>query len=144
MVVIAAVDRSDRAEWVAQEAQAIANAFDDSLHVVHVLSQSTFVELERTSVQKTGTAIDPEQIRDHAKQTAAKATAELDVDAVHVGLVGNAAEEVIDYAEDHDARFVVLGPRKRSPAGKALFGSTAQSVMLQADCSVVAVSTQKE
>ena len=144
MVVIAAVDRSDRAERVAREAQAIASAFDDSLHVVHVLSQSTFVELERTSVQKTGTAIDPEQIREHAKQIAAEATAALDVDAEHVGLVGNAAEEVIDYAEDHDARFVVLGPRKRSPAGKALFGSTAQSVMLQADCSVVAVSTPKE
>lgn len=144
MVVVAAVDRSDRAPKVAREAQAIAEAFEEDLHVVHVLSQSTFLELERTSVHKTGTAIDPERIRDHAKKLAAEATADLEGPIEHVGLVGSAAEEVIDYAEDHDARFIVLGPRKRSPAGKALFGSVAQSVMLQADCSVVAVSTSKE
>jgi nucleotide-binding universal stress UspA family protein len=144
MVVVAAVDRSDRAPKVAREAQEIANAFDESLHVLHVLSQSTFVELERTSVHKTGTAVDPERIRDHARTIATEATADLEGTIEHVGLVGSAADEVVRYADEHDARFVVLGPRKRSPAGKALFGSVAQSVMLEADCSVVAVSTAEE
>ena len=144
MVVVAAVDRSDRAPKVAREAQEIANAFDESLHVLHVLSQSTFVELVRTSVHKTGTAVDPERIRDHARTIATEATADLEGTIEHVGLVGSAADEVVRYADEHDARFVVLGPRKRSPAGKALFGSVAQSVMLEADCSVVAVSTAEE
>lgn len=46
---------------------------------------------------------------------------------------GNAAEEILDLAEEVDADLVAVGGRKRTPAGKALFGSTTQSVILTAD-----------
>ncbi|GAB3410250.1 hypothetical protein GCM10027435_00680 [Haloparvum alkalitolerans] len=46
---------------------------------------------------------------------------------------GDPAEELLEAAADHDADMIVIGGRRRSPAGKALFGSVAQTVILNAD-----------
>jgi len=139
MVIIAAVDRSERAKKAVREAAVLAEQFGDVVHVVHVLSQSEFVDLEQTEVQKTGRAIDMDRIRDHAAKLAKRATEDVETDAAleYVGLVGNAADKVLGYAADNDARYVVVGPRKKSPTGKVLFGSTSQEILLNADCPVV-------
>ncbi|KAA9396613.1 universal stress protein [Haloarcula sp. CBA1130] len=50
---------------------------------------------------------------------------------------GDPAEEIVAVAEEIDAESIVLSGRKRSPAGKMLFGSVTQSVMLSADCPVM-------
>jgi nucleotide-binding universal stress UspA family protein len=42
-------------------------------------------------------------------------------------------EDVLAHAADVDADELVITLRKRSPAGKALFGSVAQRIMLNAD-----------
>jgi len=57
-----------------------------------------------------------------------------DPDAVGAGIV--------DLAEEVDADLVVVGGRKRSPTGKAVFGSTAQEVMLEAPCPVTFVRNE--
>lgn len=49
----------------------------------------------------------------------------------------DAVETILQHAEDVDADQIVLGGRKRSPAGKALFGSVTQSVILNTDRPVV-------
>lgn len=54
------------------------------------------------------------------------------------------ADAVLDAAEKHAARLIVIGLRSRSRVGKALFGSTAQRVLLQANCSVLAVKLPEE
>jgi nucleotide-binding universal stress UspA family protein len=45
---------------------------------------------------------------------------------------GDPAEALIDTADEVDADLIVIGGRKRSPAGKALFGSVTQTVILNA------------
>lgn len=49
------------------------------------------------------------------------------------------AEEVLDVAESERASLIVIGLRRRSPVGKLLLGSVAQTILLQANCPVLAV-----
>ncbi|MGC1209231.1 MAG: universal stress protein [Ornithinimicrobium sp.] len=51
----------------------------------------------------------------------------------------SAAEEILQAADDHGAEVVVIGIRRRSPIGKLILGSTAQEVLLAANCPVLAV-----
>jgi nucleotide-binding universal stress UspA family protein len=47
-------------------------------------------------------------------------------------------------ADEESADLVVVGGRKRSPTGKAIFGSTAQRVLLEADVPVTFVKARTD
>ncbi len=49
------------------------------------------------------------------------------------------ADLVVGVAKQTDAELVVVGIRHRSPVGKALMGSVAQRILLDAACPVLAV-----
>jgi nucleotide-binding universal stress UspA family protein len=49
------------------------------------------------------------------------------------------AEDLLAVAEEEDAELIVIGLRRRSPVGKLVLGSHAQSVLLGARCPVLAV-----
>jgi nucleotide-binding universal stress UspA family protein len=60
------------------------------------------------------------------------------------GALGESGEGISALAEDVDADLVVVGGRRRSPTGKAVFGSVAQEVMLSAPCPVTFVRADTE
>lgn len=136
MVVIAAVDNQESESAVVDEGQRLANAFGEPLHVVHVLNQSRFQELERASVDETGQTIDVQTIREMAEEIA---DATVDTEYTAVGLVGDPTEEVLKYAGKEDTSYITIGGRSRSKVGKALFGSVTQSILLSAESPVLTV-----
>lgn len=57
---------------------------------------------------------------------------------------GDPAEQIITQAEKHDIDQICVGGRKRSPAGKALFGSVTQAVILGTDLPVLVCGSGAE
>ncbi|ADJ16859.1 universal stress protein [Halalkalicoccus jeotgali] len=55
---------------------------------------------------------------------------------------GDPAEEIIRAARDADANQIILGGRKRSPVGKAVFGSVVQKVIFDAECPVLTTNIE--
>jgi nucleotide-binding universal stress UspA family protein len=50
-------------------------------------------------------------------------------------------EQVLKVAREINAQTLVIGLRRRSPTGKLIFGSTAQQLLLEAPCPVLAVKS---
>jgi len=61
---------------------------------------------------------------------------------VERGDLGDPSDTVVQVSQRRDARLVVLGLRARTPVGKLVFGSTAQRILLDATCPVLAVKPQ--
>lgn len=139
MTVLVGVKEADGSRQTLEAAETLARQFDDELEVLHVLSRDEFVELERTSVSETADAVDPNEVREIAASIATEIAEPVVDEFVATGAVGDAASELVSLAKRRDARYVVIGVRKRSAVGKAVFGSTAQQVLTSVDRQTLAV-----
>ena len=48
-------------------------------------------------------------------------------------------DQVLDVAQQTNAELIVIGLRRRTPVGKLIMGSQAQTILLEAECPVLAV-----
>ncbi len=149
MPIVAAVDDSDRAVAVIEQANDLADRYDTELHIVHVGDPAVDFREDFTDVSEEALGAHDEPwstqvlnaVQESAAEIAANAAETVDeVDSYEaVGLVGDASEVIRQYASEHDARYIVVSGRKRRPLGQALFGSVTQALLLNADCPIVAV-----
>jgi nucleotide-binding universal stress UspA family protein len=59
---------------------------------------------------------------------------------VHLLVRGNfTGEDIVQFAREKDIDEIIIGVKSRSKVGKLLFGSTAQYVILKAECPVTSV-----
>ncbi|QRV17671.1 universal stress protein (plasmid) [Haloterrigena salifodinae] len=136
MVIVAAVDRSKRASDVLKQAAALADQLGETLHVVHVMTRSEAIDAETTGISKDE-GVEISELRAVAASVVTDLLEEhpVAVETTEIGRIG-------DPADDHDARYIVVGPRRRSQTGKMLFGSVAQSILLNTNRPVVSVLGQ--
>jgi len=143
MTVLAAVDETiDHAPQITV-AHDLAKQYNDRLDIVHVIPQdeadSHLRELRQFD-QFSDFSIDQEkQSAAQIAERVVQATIDEDSSVLvsGVGRVGDPAETILEVADDRDPRYLVIGGSRRSPTGKAIFGSTTQSVLLQTNHPVV-------
>jgi nucleotide-binding universal stress UspA family protein len=54
------------------------------------------------------------------------------------------AEDLLRFATEVNAGLIVIGVRRRSPVAKLVLGSNAQTILLQANCAVLAVKADED
>lgn len=143
MVIVAAISDSDQSLDVAAQGNELAQAFGDELHLVHVVEETEYTRIveKRSSTRETETGSVED---DEAARAASGLEDVIDVDYEVVGRVGNPGKKVVEYADEVDARYLVVGGRARSPVGKALFGSVTQSILLNTERPVVTVTDRED
>lgn len=114
----------------------LADAFEEDLVVLHVMSNGEF---ERRRSDQEYYVDDAAKDARRTAEWVVEGTLGDGADATPEGRVGEPVETILATADDHEARYVVMGGRKRTPVGKAIFGSVTQSVLLDAHRSVVTV-----
>lgn len=98
---------------------------------------STAAESRRSGEPDTFSMSQGEQHAARIAQKAVNTTLESEEIVEVVGRMGEPVEDILEVADERDASYLVIGGRKRTPVGKAVFGSATQSVLLHADRPVV-------
>lgn len=124
---------ADRLEALAAAVTEVAEPTGARVVLLHVFGEDDFEnvrdQLGQSEPNPTAAARRQKTVRD-LTDAFDDASVQYDVR----GRVGERADAIVAEAEDVAADRVFVAGRARSPTGKAVFGSTAQSVMLTAPC----------
>ena len=143
MTILAAIDENKRSNQVIEIAYDLAIQYDDTVVALHVIPIEDY-ETHRESVQEIpgfqNFSLDQEidSAKRFARKFADEALDGADMSRIEArGRVGDVTEEILSEVQQVDPRYLVISGRRRSPTGKALFGNTAQELLLKTDCPVV-------
>lgn len=129
-----------RAEALAAAVAEVAEPTGATVVLAHVFDPDGFEDVE-DRLSEGGEQLSPDEVADRHR-TVRDIAELLRTDGIRPeirGAVGERSETVISLAEEVGADRIVIGGRSRSPTGKAVFGSTAQEILLSAPCPVTFV-----
>lgn len=150
MTVLAAIGEKHGSNPVVSTAYDLAVSLGEELLLLHVVPDEEFESHRETILEAVGTDdysfTQEEQSAAQFSETVAKETlGDYEEGAVRgIGRIGDPESAIISAAEEYDVSYLVIGRYKRSPTGKALFGSTTQSVLLNTDRPTVTVAVDGE
>ncbi|AUX10847.1 universal stress protein UspA [Halalkaliarchaeum desulfuricum] len=135
-------DEADRIDRLTEETIELAEPNDATVVIAHVLDQDAYDELavKLGFDPDNGEVFPTDVVRRHS--LIRELTDELEAAGIDVeirGAVGDRGDQIVRLASEVGADSVVVGGRRRSPTGKAVFGSVAQEVMLSSPCPVTFV-----
>lgn len=116
--------RTDSSASVLDQAIAGARRENAAVRAVHF-------DTDTTTAPSTGTLSQTKELAD----SLAEADLEFEIHRAD----SDVASQIIDLAEAWQAKLIVMSSRRRSPLVKLLLGSSAQRVILEAECPVLIV-----
>lgn len=138
---------TDQIEQLAETAIDIAGPAEATVALAHVFSKDAYEEAREQLQFDSDSEVTPSvvakrninyrELRETLSDAGIKST-------VHARLSNGESDgdRLVELTEEVDADLVIVGGRKRTPTGKAVFGSTAQTIMLTASCPVTFVRTE--
>jgi nucleotide-binding universal stress UspA family protein len=124
--ILAAMDFSSLSNKAFEAAQALAQHFKARLHVLHVAADAS----ERKVAEAKLESLAAEPIEG--------------VEVVSVAAVGQAAPEIVKYAQREKIDVIVLGTHGRSGLARIFMGSVAEAVMRFAPCQVLTIGPKAQ
>ena len=132
-------DSDARMKRMVEAAADLAGTADATVVVAHAFKSQGDVDDALDQIDLEGGSPDDITRRLGSVRTAREALEAAGVDYEIRGVVGDPGGAISELAEEIGADRVIVGGRKRSPTGKAVFGSTAQEILLSAPCPVTFV-----
>ena len=129
MKILVGYDGSKVAEDAVKLAQKHGHAFKAEIIILTSLEQSA--TLKKQDIDKAESKL--EKLQTTLKVDDLPCTTQTSVSYESPG------EDLVRFAKENDIDEIIIGVRRRSKVGKLVFGSTAQYVILEAPCPVVAV-----
>ncbi len=129
MKILVGYDGSKAAEKALELAQQHANAFSADIYLLTSLEQGP--TLQKDDIEKAED--DLEGLKRPFNSDGIHCVTDVVVSHLFSG------EDLVQFGQDNNIDEIIIGVRGRSKVGKMVFGSTAQYVILEAPCPVVAV-----
>jgi nucleotide-binding universal stress UspA family protein len=129
MKILVGYDGTNSAKEALNLAKSHAKVFGASVEVVTSMQKGT--ESERKLIEQA------ERGLEYAKSLFEEDGIACNTHLLIRGL--SAGEDLVEFANENQIDQIVVGVKRRSKVGKLLMGSTAQYVILQAECPVITV-----
>lgn len=147
--ILAVIDHTEYSLTMLDEMAAMATGTGAKLIVLSLLTEEEYAEHDETmaEIERAERTSFYQNPRDAAADLGVAAIEEWDEGVSYDAIVGAVVDgddrtaAILDVADDVDADHLALVGRRRSPAGKAIFGETAQSVILNFDGYVTTAMT---
>ncbi len=129
MNILVCYDETDASQEALKICIQHAKAFDAKVYVITSMIGGSKDNIEDNKKAETGLK--------HAQGALEKEGLTCETHLLVRGLTSG--EDIIQYASENNIDEIVIGIKKTSKVGKLVFGSTAQHVILEANCPVITV-----
>jgi len=141
MLLTVGPNDKNRLDELSETVVQVAKPADATVVITHVFTPDQFQEIAKDlgMADLAETEVDKVLERHESVRHFEEVFDEHGVDYEVKGVVGDISDGIIDIAERTESDRVIVSGRTRSAVGKAVFGSTAQDVLLNAPCPVTYV-----
>jgi len=143
--ILVPVDGSDHATKAVEFAASMANKYNGTLHILHVVKKREIPKgirdfMEGEGITESPSSIHLELIAKKVVDMALEAAKNSGIrDATDVVIEGDPAETIITYAKDHEMDIIIMGSRGLGNFKGLVLGSVSNKVCHMSGCTCVTV-----